>query len=114
MKNYMESVGGLRKAMIADIEECLREANRSIVVKSGHISYLCYNLAFSSTNEDELQCVPDVEIRMLAHDKDFGFRFVDAHNHGSATTCFSKTCARKSAGSRIIIIFVKRKGYEES
>ena len=49
MKNYMESVGGLRKAMIADIEECLREANRSIVVKSGHISYLCYNLAFSST-----------------------------------------------------------------
>lgn len=86
MKNYMESVGGLRKAMIADIEEYLREANRSIVVKAGHISYLCYNLAFNSTNEDELQCVPDVEIRMLAHDKDFGFRFVDAHNHEGVPT----------------------------
>ena len=81
MKNYIENVSKLRKSMTADIEEFLKNANRAIFTKAGALSYLCYDLATTSTSDEELELVPDIEITMLAFHKEFGFIFVDAHGH---------------------------------
>ena len=81
MKYYIESFSKLRKSMIANVEEFLKNTNRNIFVKAGDLSYLNYGLATPSTSGDELELVPDIEITMLAFNKEFGFIFVDAQGH---------------------------------
>ena len=81
MKNYIDKVSKLRKEMTADIEEFLLNANRAIIIKAGHLSYVSFDMASSSDKDEVLEVVPDVEIVMLGYNKEFGFIFRDAFGH---------------------------------
>lgn len=81
MKNYIDKVSKLRKEMTADIEEFLLNANRAIVVKAGQVSYVSFDMATTSDKEEVLEVLPEIEIVMLAYNKEFGFMFTDAYGH---------------------------------
>lgn len=89
MKNYIEPVSKLRKSMITEIGETLADMNKSLVVAAGALSYIDYDLAFNSTNEQEKQVVPEVEIVMLTPDKEFDFTFTNAYGHTETPTKLS-------------------------
>lgn len=68
----------LRKDIVEYIKGYLLKVNRSIIVGKGNLSYLQWDDAFTSTREDEIQVVPEVEITMITLTSEGEVRFYDA------------------------------------
>ena len=67
----------LRHEIINYIRDYVKKANRNIIVGKGNISYMQWDEAKVSENEDEIQIVPEVEITMIGLDPVGGIVFYD-------------------------------------
>ena len=81
MKTYEEKVSSLRLDMIAYIEEFLIEANRSIIVPRGHLSYMDWDSATFENSPLGRQVVPEIEIVMIYLSPEKQVRFLDENNN---------------------------------
>ena len=87
MNEFEKKSVSLRNEVINYIRDYVKKANRNIIVGKGNISYLQWDEARVSENEDEIQIVPEVEITMIGLDSD-GIVFYDAKGNKVYTGAF--------------------------
>ena len=77
MKALMK-VRDLRVEMIGEIKDFLKKANRTIIVSNEELSYIKFDNAFKSGDENEMRLVPEVEITAIGLNERGDIRFVDS------------------------------------
>ena len=87
MNEFEKKSVSLRNEIINYIRDYVKKANRNIIVGKGNISYLQWDEAKVSENEDEIQIVPEVEITMIGLDSD-GIVFYDVKGNKVYTGAF--------------------------
>lgn len=77
MNKFERQAIELRQGIVAYIEDYCRKANRNIIINKGAVTYLAWDYASPSTNEDEIELVPEVEIALIGLSPEGDVRFVD-------------------------------------
>ena len=66
---------GRRKSSVARVR--LIPGKGNIIINKGAVTYLAWDYASPSTNEDEIELVPEVEIALIGLSPEGDVRFVD-------------------------------------
>ena len=78
MHGFLQKSTELRIEVINYIADYLKEVNRNLVIPHGALTYLCWDYAQESTEEDIVSLVPEIELTMIGLNEKGELYFIDA------------------------------------
>lgn len=78
MHGFLQKSIELRLEVINYITDFVKKANRNLLVPKGELTYLCWDYAQESTEEDMVSLVPEMELTMIGLNQKGELFFVDA------------------------------------